>query len=94
MFEDICWLRLDFETFSIVGPTTTSEVDAPTAGGNCPDQFKVTVEIILNISKILTFSDRCLLMIILVNLSRRIQARPYQLFVDQTPDSTVCSLQT
>lgn len=44
LFADICWLRLDFETFNIVGPTTTTEVTTTTAGGNCPDQFKVTVE--------------------------------------------------
>lgn len=43
LFADICWLRLDFETFSIVGPTTTTEVTTTTAGGNCPDQFRVTV---------------------------------------------------
>lgn len=35
---DVCWLRLDFESFSILGPTVSTE----TQGGLCPDSFKVT----------------------------------------------------
>ena len=38
-FTDVCYLRLDFETFTIVGPTFSTEVD----GGTCPDTFKVLV---------------------------------------------------
>jgi len=38
-------LRLDFETFQILGPTLTTEATTATAGGTCPDQFKVTVSI-------------------------------------------------
>ena len=36
---DICWLRLDFETFNIDGPTNSQE-DATT--GVCKDTFTVT----------------------------------------------------
>jgi hypothetical protein len=39
LFSDICWLRLDFETFNILGPADTAEV----LGGVCADTFKVTV---------------------------------------------------
>lgn len=31
MISDICYLRLDFETFAILGPSTTAEED----GGAC-----------------------------------------------------------
>lgn len=37
--SDICWLRLDFETFQNLGPALTTEV----SGGLCVDTFKVTV---------------------------------------------------
>jgi hypothetical protein len=36
---DICWLRLDFETFTILGTGLTTESN----GGLCLDTFKVTV---------------------------------------------------
>merc|ERR1712156_14566 len=40
--DDICWLRLDFETFTMEGPTATDE-GATTAGtGACKDTFTVT----------------------------------------------------
>jgi hypothetical protein len=41
MISDICYLRLDFESFTIVGPTLSTEGVATTY--TCPDQFKVTV---------------------------------------------------
>jgi hypothetical protein len=37
--SDVCYLRLDFETFTTVGPTLTTEA----SGGLCTDSFKVTV---------------------------------------------------
>ena len=37
-FSDICYLRLDFETFSTV-PVTSDETTT------CPDTFKVTVSV-------------------------------------------------
>lgn len=37
--SNICWLRLDFETFTLVGPTATDETNA---GGACVDTFKIT----------------------------------------------------
>ena len=40
-FLDICYLRLDFETFTTVGPTLSTEGIATTY--SCPDTFKVTV---------------------------------------------------
>jgi hypothetical protein len=40
VYLDVCWLRLDFETFQTVGPTSTSEPN-----GACPDTFVVTVRI-------------------------------------------------
>jgi len=43
LFTDICQLRLDFETFAILGPATTTEVTTQLPGGNCPDQMKITV---------------------------------------------------
>ncbi len=38
---DICWLRLDFESFTILGTGLTTESN----GGFCTDTFKVTVSI-------------------------------------------------
>ena len=39
--SDICWFRLDFETFTTVGPSTTLE----TGGGECVDKLTFTVNI-------------------------------------------------
>ena len=40
-FLDICYLKLDFETFTIIGTADTLETD----GGKCSkDTFKITVE--------------------------------------------------
>ena len=36
---DICFLRLDFETLNIQGPSVTDETD----GGVCVDSLKITV---------------------------------------------------
>ena len=36
---DICWLRLDFESFTILGTGLTTESN----GGLCLDTFKITV---------------------------------------------------
>ena len=36
---DICWFRLDFETFTILGPDNTAETD----GGVCKDKLTITV---------------------------------------------------
>ncbi len=38
-FSDVCFLRLDFETFTTQGPAVTTEI----AGGACPDTFAITV---------------------------------------------------
>ena len=35
----VCWLRLDFDTFSLLGTGATTE----TNGGECQDTFTVTV---------------------------------------------------
>jgi len=40
--SDVCQLRLDFETFNILGPALTTETEA-VSGDNCPDTFTVTV---------------------------------------------------
>ena len=42
---DVCTLRLDFETFNILGPATTLEdgPDATTGGDACRDTFTATV---------------------------------------------------
>ncbi len=38
--SDVCYLRLDFESFTLLGPSDTNEV----SGGAClRDTFKVTV---------------------------------------------------
>ena len=42
LFSGVCTLRLDFESFTTVGPTDTVE----TNGGECTDTFTVTVIII------------------------------------------------
>ena len=42
-FSDVCWLRLDFESFTLLGPTVSTE----TQGGLCPDTFKVTVSYVI-----------------------------------------------
>ena len=39
-FIDVCYLRLDFEIFTIEGPTTTS---TEIGGGICTDSFSVSV---------------------------------------------------
>ncbi len=39
LYSDVCWLRLDFESFQILGPATTTEP----SGGSCPDTFTATV---------------------------------------------------
>ena len=41
IFLDVCYLRLDFESFTIVGPTLSTEGVASTY--TCPDSLKVTV---------------------------------------------------
>ena len=38
-FPDVCFVRLDFDTFTIQGPAATNE---PTDGHNCVDSFVVT----------------------------------------------------
>ena len=41
---DICWLRLDFETFTNQGPADTKEASlaAPEVASACTDTFTVT----------------------------------------------------
>ena len=39
VLADICWLRLDFETFTTLGPADTVETD----GGLCVDKLTFTV---------------------------------------------------
>lgn len=41
---DVCYIRLDFETFNILGPSVSSEPSAAgtTVGAECQDTFKVT----------------------------------------------------
>ena len=41
LYLDICWLRLDFETFTTQGPAATEE----TAGDLCVDTFTVTASV-------------------------------------------------
>ena len=43
-FLDICWLRLDFETFTNQGPALTEEASAaaPEVASACTDTFTVT----------------------------------------------------
>ena len=36
---DVCWLRLDFDTFNILGTGATTETD----GGVCLDDLTITV---------------------------------------------------
>ena len=42
LFLDVCYLRLDFEIFTIEGPTTTS---TEIGGGICTDSFSVSVRL-------------------------------------------------
>jgi hypothetical protein len=43
-FTEVCYLRLDFESFTLLGPSTTSE--GTNGGGLCArDAFKVTVSV-------------------------------------------------
>ena len=39
VISDICWFRLDFETFTTLGPADTQE----TSGGKCVDTLTITV---------------------------------------------------
>ena len=50
---DICKLRLDFESFTILGTGNTVEADtvAMNAGGVCLDTFDVTVSIVSSMEK-------------------------------------------
>ena len=41
---DICWLRLDFESFTLLGTGNTDETDGTTGGGLCLDSFTVSVK--------------------------------------------------
>ena len=41
---DICWLRLDFESFTLLGTGNTVETDLTTGGGLCLDSFTVSVK--------------------------------------------------
>ena len=51
-FLDICYLKLDFETFTIIGTADTLETD----GGKCSkDTFKITVEKINTYNFLLLF---------------------------------------
>jgi hypothetical protein len=38
---EVCYLRLDFETFNLLGPVATDEADATNIA--CQDSFVVTV---------------------------------------------------
>jgi|688.fasta_scaffold1256250_1 hypothetical protein len=38
-FPDVCYLRLDFETFTTIAPTVSTEATP----SSCPDTFKITV---------------------------------------------------
>ena len=38
----VCWLRLDFETFTTLGPADSQEL----SGGVCRDTFKVVVSML------------------------------------------------
>ena len=40
---DICWLRLDFESFTLQGTGNTVETDGTNGGGKCLDSFSVSV---------------------------------------------------
>jgi len=40
--DDICWLRLDFESFTLLGTGNTVETDGTTGGGLCLDSFTVS----------------------------------------------------
>jgi hypothetical protein len=50
-FTDVCYLRLDFESFTLLGPTDSLVNTAPgvtganaeVLGGSCSDTFKVVV---------------------------------------------------
>ena len=39
LFSDVCYLRLDFDTFTILGTGGTTESN----GGECQDMFAITV---------------------------------------------------
>ena len=63
-FKDVCYLRLDFESFNILGPSTSDEsvpsttapiVTMGTSGGSCSrDSFRVTVRISSNLEIFVT----------------------------------------
>jgi hypothetical protein len=44
-YVDVCYLRLDFESFTLLGPSSANEAAVGgTAGGSCSrDTFKITV---------------------------------------------------
>ena len=42
LFSDVCYLRLDFDTFTILGTGGTTESN----GGECQDMFAITVSAI------------------------------------------------
>ena len=44
-FSDVCWLRLDFESFTLQGTGNTEELN----GGVCLDSFTVSVCICLKV---------------------------------------------
>ena len=52
LYIDVCFLRLDFETFSIAGPASTDEGVADADSDLCQDTFDVTVSTGQNIPTI------------------------------------------
>ena len=60
---DICWLRLDFESFTLQGTGNTEETDGTNGGGKCLDSFSVSV-----CSNILTYDIENLYVFKLHNL--------------------------
>ena len=52
LFLDVCYLRLDFEIFTIEGPKTGS---TEVGGGECQDSFSVSVRLQLEFIKPLLY---------------------------------------
>ncbi len=85
--DDVCFLRLDFETFTLQGAGATNAVDE----GTCLDTFMVTVSLVCNAefyNKQLLYRYRYIIYFLAFK-SRPQQLKPSPPFVEKMQDITV-----
>ena len=43
IFSEVCWIRLDFDLFTLAGPNTVTAAVAGTPEGTCTDSMEISV---------------------------------------------------